>query len=60
MKVFYNIKSSESMEMRRPRGAVVRKAGCCTKGPGFESRVRHKCQYFLSSASPVTAWFCTL
>ena len=25
----------------RPNGAVVREAGCCTRGSGFESRVRH-------------------
>ena len=28
----------------RPSGVVVRKAGCCTKGLWFESRVRHGCQ----------------
>ena len=25
----------------RPRGVVSREAGCCTKSPGFESRLRH-------------------
>ena len=28
----------------QPSGVVVRGAGCYTKGPGFESRVRHGCQ----------------
>ena len=30
----------------RPNDAVVRAAGCCTKGPQFESRVRHGCPYY--------------
>ena len=25
----------------RPSVAMVKEVGCCTKGPGFESRVRH-------------------
>ena len=28
----------------RPSYAVIREASCCTKGLGFESRVRHGCQ----------------
>ena len=27
-----------------PNGAVVREAGCYTRGSGFESRVRHGCR----------------
>ena len=29
---------------RRPNGAVVREAGCCTRGSVFESRVSHGCR----------------
>ena len=32
------------MYSSRPTGVVVRDAGCCTKGPGFEFQVRHGCQ----------------
>ena len=32
------------ISMSRPIGVVVRGAGWNTKGPGFESRVRHGCQ----------------
>ena len=33
-----------SKENGRPNGAVVREAGCCTRGSGFESQVRHGCR----------------
>ena len=45
----------------RPSDVVVRRAGCYTKGPGFESRVRHGCQtvrprsyQWLSGSAPNT------
>ena len=31
-------------QMFRPTGIVGRGADCCTKGTGFESRVRHGCE----------------
>ena len=27
----------------RQSGAMIREAGCYTKGPGFESRIKHGC-----------------
>ena len=33
-----------SSQIQRPSGAVVKGAGRYTKSPGFESRVRHRCQ----------------
>ena len=33
-----------ALALGRPNGAVVRAAGCCTRGTGFESRVRHGCR----------------
>ena len=41
---FRCIVSSFLSHHRRPNGAVVREAVCCTRGSGFESRVRHKCR----------------
>ena len=32
------------MSLGRPNDVVATEAGCCTKGPGFESRVGHECQ----------------
>ena len=47
----------------RPSGAVARKPGCCTIGPGFESRVRHGCEtvrplvYECLNSSALKNWY---
>ena len=44
----------------QPSCVVTRGAGCCTKGPGFEFRVRHGMSNCPSMASPMGPhkWFC--
>ena len=40
----WSFKTDIHNRMSRPSGAVVRGAGCYTKGLGFESQVKHGCQ----------------
>ena len=46
-KIFHDVTEKSVFCIRcinRQIGVKVREAGCCTKCPGFESRVRHECQ----------------